>query len=187
MIHWESLIAQRSRPCATMPEFSDPVEQNAKMNKRRLDRIRRANWTPEQRAHRNQLEKARRDRRTPEQREHDNMMKREWNRAHPERERTPERIAKHKAWAKSPSGKESMRRRTAKYYATEKGKANARKKSMAFYNRHKDEPEFKARRKEYQRTFRERHKVGKLRVVEYSITLHDIGQMTVHIATTKAA
>ena len=62
------------------------------------------------------------------------------------REKTPERKAMHKAWAKSPAGKESERRRGAKYYATEKGKANALKKSRAYYDRHKDDPEFRARK-----------------------------------------
>jgi hypothetical protein len=57
-----------------------------------------------------------------------------------EREKTPERKAMHKAWAHSVAGKESGRRRGAKYYATEKGKKNALKKSRAYYDRHKDDP-----------------------------------------------
>lgn len=64
-----------------------------------------------------------------------------------ERDKTPERKALHKAWAQSPAGKESERRRSAKYYATEKAKKNALKKSKAYYERHKDEPDFKARQK----------------------------------------
>lgn len=83
---------------------------------------------------------------------------RKWREANPDKmasirerkrvlEKTPERKALHKAWAQSPAGKESERRRGAKYYATEKGKANALKKSKAYYERHKDEPDFKARHK----------------------------------------
>jgi len=63
-----------------------------------------------------------------------------------EREKTPERKAMHKAWAQSPAGKESERRRSAKYYATDKGKKNALKKSRAYYENHKDDPEFRARK-----------------------------------------
>ena len=74
-----------------------------------------------------------------------------------EREKTPERKAMHKAWAQSPAGKESERRRSAKYYATDKGKANARKKSNAFYDRHKDEPDFKARHKAARKAWAERN------------------------------
>lgn len=63
-----------------------------------------------------------------------------------EREKTPERKSMHKAWAHSPAGKESERRRGAKYYATEKGKKNALKKSRVYYESHKDDPEFRARK-----------------------------------------
>ena len=63
-----------------------------------------------------------------------------------ERDKTPERKAMHKAWAQSPAGKESERRRSAKYYASEKGKKNALKKSRAYYERHKDDPDFRARK-----------------------------------------
>ena len=73
------------------------------------------------------------------------------------REKTPERKAMHKAWAKSPAGKESERRRGAKYYATEKGKANALKKSRAYYDRHKDDPEFRARKQAQRDAWKERN------------------------------
>lgn len=73
------------------------------------------------------------------------------------REATPERKAQHVAYNRSEAGRESMARRGAKYRATEKGKANSRKKSNAYYARHKDDPEFKAKRAKYNRAFRERH------------------------------
>ena len=74
-----------------------------------------------------------------------------------EREKTPERKALHKAWAHSPAGKESERRRGAKYYATPKGKANALKKSRAYYDRHKDDPEFRARKQAQRNAWKERN------------------------------
>ena len=60
---------------------------------------------------------------------HKARYNRKWREANPdkvdamrerdrEREKTPERKAMHKAWAQSPAGKESERRRGAKYYAT---------------------------------------------------------------------
>ncbi len=74
-----------------------------------------------------------------------------------EREKTPERKAVHKAWAHSTAGKESERRRGAKYYATEKGKKNALKKSRAYYDRHKDDPEFRARKQAQRDAWKERN------------------------------
>lgn len=74
-----------------------------------------------------------------------------------EREKTPERKAMHKAWAHSPAGKESERRRGAKYYATEKGKKNAIKKSRVYYDRHKDDPEFRARKQAQRDAWKERN------------------------------
>lgn len=88
---------------------------------------------------------------------HKSERNRKWREANPdkvesmrlkerEREKTPERKSMHKAWAHSPAGKESERRRGAKYYATEKGKKNALKKSRVYYESHKDDPEFRARK-----------------------------------------
>jgi hypothetical protein len=67
------------------------------------------------------------------------------------------RKRQHRAWAKSPAGKESERRRGAKYYATEKGKKNALKKSRAYYDRHKDDPEFRARKQACRNAWKERN------------------------------
>lgn len=74
-----------------------------------------------------------------------------------EREKTPDRKAMHKAWAHSPAGKESERRRGAKYYATEKGKRNALKKSRTYYENHKDDPEFRARKQAQRDAWKERN------------------------------
>ena len=85
-----------------------------------------------------------------------------------EREKTPERKAMHKAWAHSPAGKESERRRGAKYYATEKGKANALKKSRAYYDRHKGDPEFRARKQAQRDAWKERNPERARELREYS-------------------
>lgn len=89
-----------------------------------------------------------------------------------EREKTPERKAKHKAWAHSPAGKESERRRGAKYYATEKGKANALKKSKAYYERHKADPEFRARKQACSNAWKERNPERAREIRDYSNAVH---------------
>ena len=132
-------------------------------------------------------------------------------------ERTEAAKAKHRAWAKTPAGKASLKRRGEKYRKAHPERVNA--KSRRFYARHKDEPEFKAKKREYGKLYRERHReerlayerklramhreeireynrmyrathkknAKKLRLESFDITLHDIGLMTVHIVTTKAA
>ena len=132
-------------------------------------------------------------------------------------EHTEAAKAKHRAWAKTPAGKASSKRRTEKYRKAHPERVNA--KSRRFYARHKDEPEFKARKREYGRRYRQAHhderlayerkrramhreeireymrqwkiahSTGKSQFAckTYTITLHEIGQMTVHIVTTKAA
>ena len=85
-----------------------------------------------------------------------------------EREKTPERKAMHKAWAQSPAGKESERRRSAKYYATEKGKKNALKKSRAYYESHKDDPEFRARKQAQRDAWIERNPERAREIRNYS-------------------
>lgn len=89
-----------------------------------------------------------------------------------EREKTPERKAMHKAWAQSPAGKESERRRGAKYYATEKGKKNALKKSRAYYDRHKDDPEFRARKQAWRDAWKERNPERAREIRDYSNAVH---------------
>lgn len=83
-----------------------------------------------------------------------------------------------------------MARRGAKYRATEKGKANSRKKSNAYYARHKDDPEFKARRAEYHRAFRKRHpgyrvkywarKCARRLEGEHVLSIMDLGVVRIH-------
>jgi hypothetical protein len=78
------------------------------------------------------------------------------------REATPERKAQHKRWAQSDAGRISMRERSRRYRATEKGREMVRLKSLRFYERHKDDPEFKARRYGYGVAFRARKKARRL-------------------------
>ncbi len=78
------------------------------------------------------------------------------------REATPERKAQHKKWAQSEAGKRSMRERHRRYRATEKGREMVRLKSLRFYERHKDDPAFKARKYGYEVVFRARQKARKL-------------------------
>jgi hypothetical protein len=78
------------------------------------------------------------------------------------REASPERKAQHKRWAQSEDGKRSMRERHRRYRATEKGREMVRLKSLRFYERHKDDPEFKARKYGYEVAFRARQKAPRL-------------------------
>jgi hypothetical protein len=78
------------------------------------------------------------------------------------REATPERKAQHKRWAQSEDGKRSMRERHRRYRATEKGREMVRMKSLRFYQRHKDDPAFKARKYGYEVVFRARQKARRL-------------------------
>lgn len=78
------------------------------------------------------------------------------------REATPERKAQHKRWAQSEDGKRSMRERHRRYRATEKGREMVRLKSLRFYQRHKDDPAFKARKYGYEVAFRARQKERRL-------------------------
>ena len=78
------------------------------------------------------------------------------------REATPERKAQHKMWAQSEDGKRSMRERHRRYRATEKGREMVRMKSLRFYQRHKDDPAFKARKYGYEVVFRARQKARRL-------------------------
>lgn len=76
-------------------------------------------------------------------------------------DRTPERIAQHKAWAKSPAGKKSMRERGARYRATEKGRLNSLKKSRAYFERHKDDPAWREHRRQVQNAWKRRKREEK--------------------------
>ena len=76
-------------------------------------------------------------------------------------DKTPERIEQHKEWAKSPAGKKSMRERGARYRATEKGRLNALKKSRAYFERHKDDPEWREHRRQVQKAWKRRKREEK--------------------------
>ena len=78
------------------------------------------------------------------------------------REATPERKAQHKMWAQSEAGKRSLRERHLRYRATENGREMVRLKSLRFYQRHKDDPAFKARKYGYEVVFRARQKARRL-------------------------
>ena len=132
-------------------------------------------------------------------------------------ERTEAAKAKHRAWNKTPAGKASSKRRTEKYrkahpdriaakqrrwYAAHKDnlefKEQKRERDRRYRAKHIEERrEYERNRRaknrrefnEYMRMYRIMHKTNntKLSCETYNITLHDIGQMTVHIVTTKAA
>lgn len=78
------------------------------------------------------------------------------------REATPESKAQHKMWAQSEAGKRSMRERHRRYRDTPHGREVARQKSLRFYQRHKDDPAFKARKYGYEVAFRARQKARRL-------------------------
>lgn len=94
MTNWESLIAERSRPAATLAEI--------------------------------------------------------------DREKTPRRKAYHKKWAHSEAGKESARRRGKKYRNTEHGRMMVNAKSRRHYARKRLDPEFREKRRLYNRDYRAR-------------------------------
>ena len=78
------------------------------------------------------------------------------------REATPERKAWHKMWAQSEAGKRSDLERHRRYRATPHGREMVRLKSLRFYERHKDDPAFKARKYGYEVVFRARQKAKRL-------------------------
>lgn len=78
-----------------------------------------------------------------------------------QRENTPERKAQHKTWAQSPAGKKSERERGKRYRATEKGKEACRRKSRRYFDRHKDDPEWRKHRLEVQKAWKAKKKAEK--------------------------
>ena len=78
------------------------------------------------------------------------------------REATPERKAWHKMWAQSDAGRKSDLERHRRYRATPHGREMVRLKSLRFYERHKDDPAFKARKYGYLVAFRARQKAKRL-------------------------
>lgn len=99
-------------------------------------------------------------------------------------DRSPKRIAQHRAWALSPAGKKSMRERGARYRATENGKEHCRKKSRNYFLRHRNDPAWRTHRLEVQKAWKARRKAAKILAgvpFEITFTLQDAGTMTVHI------
>ena len=76
-------------------------------------------------------------------------------------DKSPKRIAQHRAWAKSPAGKKSMRERGKRYRATEKGRLNSLKKSRAYFERHKDDPAWREHRRQVQKEWKRRKREEK--------------------------
>lgn len=87
-------------------------------------------------------------------------------------EKKPERKAQHKKWAHTEAGKASMKRRGARYRATYKGRQQARKKSLNYYRRHKDDPEFKARKMELRKKWLKEHPEQAKAIRHHSNVLH---------------
>lgn len=99
-------------------------------------------------------------------------------------DKSPKRIAQHKEWAQSPAGRKSSRERCKRYRATEKGKQTARRKSQKYFYAHRDDPAWRAHRLEVQKAWKARRKAAKILAsvpFETTITLQDIGTITVHI------
>ena len=78
------------------------------------------------------------------------------------REATPERKAQHKRGEQSEAGRMSDLERHRRYRSTPHGREMVRLKSLRFYQRHKDDPTFKARKYRYEVVFRERQKARRL-------------------------
>ena len=78
-------------------------------------------------------------------------------------EKSPRRLAMHKAWAQSPAGKKSMSERGKRYRATEKGKENCRKKARNYFLIHHNDPAWRAHRRELQRAWKARKKNERLK------------------------
>jgi hypothetical protein len=78
------------------------------------------------------------------------------------REATPERKAQHKRYAQSEAGRRSDLERHRRYRDTPHGREVARQKSLRFYQRHKDDPAFKARKYGYEVAFRAKQKARRL-------------------------
>ena len=103
------------------------------------------------------------------------------------REATPERKEQHRIWAHSEAGKESMRRRNKKWRESEHGREVCRAKSRRWYAAHKKDPEFMARKNEYDRNYRAMQRANKKMPSAVTIALQDIGLMTVHLVRSAAA
>lgn len=77
-------------------------------------------------------------------------------------EKSPRRIAMHKAWEQSPAGKKSRSETYKRYAATENGKAVRKRCKRAYFLRHKDDPEWREHRREVKRAWYARKQEDKL-------------------------
>lgn len=105
-------------------------------------------------------------------------------------DKSPKRVAQHKAWAQSQAGRKSAHDRSKRYRATEKGKQAARRKSLKYFYAHRDDPAWRAHRLEVQKAWKARRKAAKILAsvpFETTIMLQDIGVITVHIYKEVAA
>ena len=99
-------------------------------------------------------------------------------------DRSPKRIAQHRAWAHSPAGRKSAHDRSKRYRSTEKGKLVCRRKSLRYFYAHRDDPAWRAHRLEVQKAWKAKRKAAKILAgvpFEITFTLQDAGTMTVHI------
>ena len=78
-------------------------------------------------------------------------------------EKSPRRLAMHKAWEQSPAGKESRRQSYRKYAESEHGKEVKRRNKRASYLRYKDNPEWHEHKLQLQRAWRARKKAERLK------------------------
>ena len=76
-------------------------------------------------------------------------------------EKSPRRIAMHKAWEQSPAGKKSRSESYKRYDATENGKAVRKRCKRAYFLRHKDDPEWQEHKKAVRRAWYARKKAEK--------------------------
>lgn len=104
MQNWESLIAERSRPCATMPRCEDTVKQRIKINKRTY--YKRHKDEPEFREKRRVRQSEYRH--TDKYRKQHREEMKEWRKAHPitEHERELSRM-RHKRFNERKKAKEA--------------------------------------------------------------------------------
>jgi hypothetical protein len=99
-------------------------------------------------------------------------------------ENRPSTKEKRKAWAKSPAGKKSNHERNKRWRATEKGKIACRRKSSKYFHTHCNDPVWRAHRLEIQQSWKAHRRAKKILAqipFENTLTLQDIGTITVHI------
>ena len=97
------------------------------------------------------------------------------------REARPKRKEQHRIWAQSEAGKESIRRRGKKWRESEHGREVCRRKSSRWYAAHKKDPAFVEHKRIYNRNYRAIRRANNRFPSSVTITLQDIGTITVHM------